>query len=246
MSSNRFDDDEDEDDRKDSEFTLGLGSLLGIFFALVLLCGLFFGFGYTLGHGKSPLHVKNPSAATPEAPPAGAASAQTPTGSKPAATQSAPPPAPAQPDSGQPATGQSTNGATTPSNGSSTTTGNQPAATQPPPANGSNQSAAQSAPRRQTVTPGVAQQVFQAAVPRAPAQMAATNQYMVQIAAVSRPQDANVLVAALQQHGFHAVSRSEPQDHLLHIQIGPFATLAQANQMRARLRAEGYNAILKP
>ncbi|HXE90516.1 MAG TPA: SPOR domain-containing protein [Terriglobales bacterium] len=31
------------------ETTLGTGRLLGIFFALVLVCALFFGFGYTLG-----------------------------------------------------------------------------------------------------------------------------------------------------------------------------------------------------
>ena len=218
MFRDRFDDDED-DDLKGSEFTLGLGSLLGIFFGIVLLCGIFFGIGYTLGHGSSPLHVTNPSAATPETPPAGtsATSPLTPGGAKPAAQQAAPPPAPAQPTPGQTATG--TNPASGTTAGTAPATGAQPAAVP-------QQSA--------TAQPATSQ-----ASPSAP-------QYMVQVAAVSRPQDAAVLVSALQQRGFQAVSRTEPQDHLMHVQIGPFDTLAAANQIRARLMADGYNAILKP
>lgn len=217
MFRNRFDDDED-DDLKGSELTLGLGSLLGIFFGMVLLCGIFFGIGYTLGHGSSPLHVTNPSAATPETPPAATTASTTSTGgSKPAAQQAAPPPAPAQPIPGQTATGANPASGTTA--GTAPATGTQPST--------------------------VPQQ--SATAQPAPSQAATSApQYMVQVAAVSRPQDAAVLVAALQQRGFQAVSRTEPQDHLLHVQIGPFATLAAANQMRARLMADGYNAILKP
>ena len=48
----------------------------------------------------------------------------------------------------------------------------------------------------------------------------ASGQAMVQIAAVSRPQDADVLVAALRQRGYGVVVRSEPQDNLLHVQVG--------------------------
>lgn len=223
MSRKRFDDDE-EDDLKGSEFTLGLGSLLGIFFGMVLLCGIFFGIGYTLGHGSSPLHVTNPSAATPATPPTGTSASTdlTPGGAKPAAQQAAPPPIPDQTTPGQTTPGQAVNGTNQASgitSGTGMTTGTQPAAVP-------QQSAtAQPAPSQATTT---------------------TPQYMVQVAAVSRPQDAAVLVAALQQRGFQAVSRTEPQDHLMHVQIGPFATLAAANQMRARLMADGYNAILKP
>lgn len=243
ISRNRFDDDED-DDRKDTEITLGIGSLLGIFFALVLLCGLFFGFGYTLGHGRSPLHVHNPSAATPEASPASGTSSLMPTGSKPAAQQSAPPPAPAQPDSTQASASTSTTtGASITNNSGNTQPATQPTNTQPP--TQQQASVTQQARPSQAATPGAAEQVFQAAVPRTPTQVAAERHYMVQVAAVSRPQDASVLVAALQHRGFHATSRTEAQDHLMHIQIGPFASLAAANQMRSRLMADGYNAILK-
>jgi cell division septation protein DedD len=68
---------------------------------------------------------------------------------------------------------------------------------------------------------------------------------MVQIAAVSRPQDADVLVAALRQRGYGVVVRSEPQDHLLHVQVGPFANRMQAAEIKQKLLSDGYNAIIK-
>ena len=68
---------------------------------------------------------------------------------------------------------------------------------------------------------------------------------MVQVAAISRPQDADVLIAALQKRGFNATARRGTSDNLLHIQIGPFTSRQQAMAMRARLINDGYNAILK-
>ena len=37
----------------DTEITLGLGQLLGLFFGLVILCGLALGTGYWLGHNSA-------------------------------------------------------------------------------------------------------------------------------------------------------------------------------------------------
>jgi len=67
MSPNRpFDDDNDDlpggrytehranPDRADREISLGTPTILGIFFALALVCALFFGFGYAMGHKSSP------------------------------------------------------------------------------------------------------------------------------------------------------------------------------------------------
>src|SRR6202020_1886428 len=59
--------------------------------------------------------------------------------------------------------------------------------------------------------------------PPADAPPSASGQAMVQIAAVARREDADVLVAALRQRGYGVVVRSEPQDKLLHVQVGPFA-----------------------
>jgi DedD protein len=69
---------------------------------------------------------------------------------------------------------------------------------------------------------------------------------MVQIAAVSRQEDANTLANALQKHGYTVSVRNEPQDKLYHVQVGPFASRDAARAMRSRLLADGYNAILKP
>src|SRR5216117_530622 len=38
---------------QDTEITLGTGKLLGIFFALVILCAVFFTLGYMLGHSSA-------------------------------------------------------------------------------------------------------------------------------------------------------------------------------------------------
>jgi DedD protein len=68
---------------------------------------------------------------------------------------------------------------------------------------------------------------------------------MVQIAAVSHQEDADLLLAALKKRGYPVFVRQEPTDHLLHIQVGPFATRKDAETMRQRLQTDGYNAILK-
>jgi cell division septation protein DedD len=68
---------------------------------------------------------------------------------------------------------------------------------------------------------------------------------MVQIAAVARPEDANVLVSALRQRGYGAVVRNDPQDKLLHVQVGPFSDRTQATAIKEKLLSDGYNAIIK-
>jgi cell division septation protein DedD len=68
---------------------------------------------------------------------------------------------------------------------------------------------------------------------------------MVQIAAISNPADADVLVRALQKHGYSVTIRHSATDTLLHVQVGPFANRADAIGMRQKLLADGYNAILK-
>jgi DedD protein len=88
-----------------------------------------------------------------------------------------------------------------------------------------------------------------ARVAPAPAPVAApapgTGQPMVQIAAVARQEDADVLVSALRQRGYGVVVRSEPQDKLLHVQVGPFADRTQATAIKQKLLSDGYNAIIK-
>jgi len=68
---------------------------------------------------------------------------------------------------------------------------------------------------------------------------------MVQIAAVSNQADADVLLSALRKRGYSVIARHESTDSLLHVQVGPFATRAEAAAMRQKLLNDGYNAILK-
>src|SRR5882757_9535290 len=44
-----FEENDREEPRSDADLTLGIGSLLSIFFGVVLICGIFFGLGYSMG-----------------------------------------------------------------------------------------------------------------------------------------------------------------------------------------------------
>jgi cell division septation protein DedD len=52
-------------------------------------------------------------------------------------------------------------------------------------------------------------------------------------------------LGALKSRGYHVYARAEAQDKLIHIQVGPFSSHADADAMRQRLLADGYNAIVK-
>jgi cell division septation protein DedD len=70
--------------------------------------------------------------------------------------------------------------------------------------------------------------------------------FVVQVAAMSHAEDAGFVVAALKAKGYPAAARSEPQDKLLHIQVGPYANRKDAEAIKQRLAADGYdNPIVK-
>jgi cell division septation protein DedD len=69
--------------------------------------------------------------------------------------------------------------------------------------------------------------------------------WMVQIAAVSHPEDAEVLVNALRKRGYTITVRREVGDNLIHVQTGPFANRNDANAVRQKLLNDGYNAIVQ-
>jgi cell division septation protein DedD len=69
--------------------------------------------------------------------------------------------------------------------------------------------------------------------------------WMVQIAAVSHTEDAQVLVDALRKRGYAVTARREAGDNLIHVQTGPFVNRNDANGMRQRLLNDGYNAIVE-
>jgi cell division septation protein DedD len=71
--------------------------------------------------------------------------------------------------------------------------------------------------------------------------------FVVQIAAVSREEDAAALAGALRKKSYSVFVVNNPavHDKLYHVQVGPFATLQDAEAMKLKLTGEGYNPIVK-
>jgi DedD protein len=68
----------------------------------------------------------------------------------------------------------------------------------------------------------------------------------VQVAAVTKQEDAEALVAALRRKNYPVfVSPNTTTDNLYHVQVGPFAELKDAETMKSKLAGDGYNAIVK-
>lgn len=219
-SRNRdMEEDDDEALEHDREMTLGTSVIIGIFFGLILICAIFFAFGYSLGR-RSALPASGVAA--------------------PAATQDTGSNS-AKPSSGVPASQAATSDSDSSTDSSSDSTSdisssdqqNQqtaPAATQAPAV----------VPAKLTVKPTP---VSRAAAPTPV--VSATGHLVVQVAAVSRKSDADMLMSALKRHGYNAAIHQSSQDKLLHVQIGPFATKQDADAMRKKLIGDGYNAIVK-
>jgi DedD protein len=218
---------EEEVDERASEITLSTASLLGIFFGLVLICGVFFGFGYSMGRGVGP------SAQASALEGNETEVAQNPPALESPAKESQAAPTAAEQESAQPAVGhrpepKHSASAAPPAD----TAKGAPLVIDKPPQPVSKPSAA-----RLVTVPSY--------TPPADAPPSATGQPMVQIAAVARREDADVLVSALRQRGYGVVVRNEPQDNLLHVQVGPFANRGQAAAIKQKLLSDGYNAIIK-
>ena len=227
-SDSDSEDQRDAQGQTDPEVTLGMPALLGIFFGLVILCGVFFGFGYSIGHRSgSPATSSHANAASAQPAinttetAADTTDESGPDYTKPSPNSSAPTLAPAPAVAARPAR----------------TAAAEPTPSQPAADTTSSRSQPAVMPY---VSPSAASPVS-----GAPLTGAVPGAFMVQIAAVSRPEDGQALIAALRKHGYNVSARSEPQDKLLHVQVGPFATRAEANAMRQKLLSDGYNAIIK-
>jgi len=74
----------------------------------------------------------------------------------------------------------------------------------------------------------------------------ANSGYFVQVAAVSRQEDAEALVEALKKKQYPAfAANNSSADKYYHVQVGPYADFKEADAMRSRLVADGYNPIVK-
>ncbi len=74
---------------------------------------------------------------------------------------------------------------------------------------------------------------------------AAQSSYFVQVAAVTKQEDASALVDALKRKQYAAFAASAAGDKLIHVQVGPFSDIKQAEGARGQLVKDGYNPILK-
>lgn len=200
----------------DTEVTLGAGAFLAMGGGLLLLCIVCFGIGYAVAHRNSP--DQSAAAVSP------VQESKRPvmpvgSGSKPGAAAQMPAQAPAQPtgDTSADAAGQ----------------GNQ--------AEPASSAAGTQGDVKSTGDSGVRPAL--GAQPQ-PARSQAQG-WMVQIAAVSHSEDAQVLVDALRRRGYSVQARRDAGDNLIHVQTGPFVSRNDANAMRQKLLNDGYNAIVQ-
>jgi DedD protein len=235
-------DERDEEEGHEPEITLSTASLLGLFVGLVLICGVFFGFGYSMGRRSSLSAATNPAKANPPNTSVPSADRKGPAiGTQDAAndvSSGAPNDVPVPEQAPLPSAQTRADAATPdqvveplhPSKDSITL----PTLERPTPLPAEK--------RKQQKALATPEQGGPAASSRMPQ---ANTQVMVQVAAVVHQEDADVLVSALRQHGYSAVVRTEPQDKLLHVQVGPFMDRTQAISMEQKLVSDGYAAILK-
>jgi DedD protein len=212
-------DDEDDDLRpsQDRELTLSTTAILGIFFGLVLLCGLFFAFGYTMGshHNAPPGDGSDATTSSSSASPATSFNSFKPAAGSPAAANT-----PAYPS---------------------------PSSSSTAPASSSSDRASTPAVQPAPHTPAPVVVARPSIPAPAPASSTATATFVVQVAAVSpaHQEEADMLVSDLQNKGYAVAAHPSPADQLIHIQVGPFSNRAAAEAMRSRLLNDGFNAIVK-
>jgi DedD protein len=70
--------------------------------------------------------------------------------------------------------------------------------------------------------------------------------YFVQVAAVTKQEDADALVDALKKKDYPAfVAAQSKTDNFFRVQVGPYSEVKDAEAMRTKLIADGYSPILK-
>jgi len=81
---------------------------------------------------------------------------------------------------------------------------------------------------------------------QAPSTVLPTSAYFVQVAAVTKQEDADALVDALKKKDYPAfVAPQTKMDSFFHVQVGPYSDVKDAETMRTRLIGDGYSPILK-
>ena len=200
----------------DTEVTLGIGALLAIGCGLFLLCGICFGLGYVAGHRSSPDPTASATQPVQDSRPSTRAAGPE---KKPGAGAQMTAPS---------ATDGADDGSTDGKAHAEQVSGQVPGQISGP------------VPSSVEVRPAVQTGVRPALTSQSQAQG-----WMVQIAAVSHAEDAQVLVDALRKRGYEVAARRDAGDNLIHVRTGPFVSRNDANAMRQKLLNDGYNAIVQ-
>lgn len=205
-------------DEQQSQPVSGLGPWLKIFFGAVILSAVFFALGYTFGRNSAP--ISNP-ALTSDPKPVRAAS------DKPSAAQS---------PNAAVADAQSTSSQQSDLTFYKSVENKPDGKLSPPPQQ------TQPAPTQS------AQAAITANTTKVPPELANAKiggSIAVQVAALTKEEDADALVNALRGKNYPVFVANVPGDKLFHVQVGPFAELKDAEAIRARLASDGYNPIIK-
>jgi len=221
----RYENDLYESGEQEREISLSTTTILGIFFALALLCAVFFGFGYSMGRksaqpasgGSSEVTTRSDNSSSKPSPGSPAGPSTSSMGKQSASeTQSA-----IMPLDSPNTAGEDTPPTPTPVKAVVTSTRSE---------------------RPAEVTPKPA--VKPAGIVPIAAALPSPGSPVVQVAAMSHQEDADVVALDLKRRGYTVAIRREPQDKLFHVQIGPFANKKEADTMRQRLQTDGYNSAI--
>ena len=100
--------------------------------------------------------------------------------------------------------------------------------------------------RLRTSASGTQAQPSQTGNPPDPMAAIPSAAYFVQVAAVTKQEDAEALVDALKNKQYPAfVASNSATDKLFRVQVGPFPDIKDAEATRSRLINDGYNPIVK-
>jgi cell division septation protein DedD len=220
----------------DTEITLGTGKLLGLFFLLVMVCGVFFAIGYSVGKSSAKEQALNDQAAN-----AAAEAASVPDSRKPSAVVAIKAPSPGEAQPAEAKSSDLTFYKSVQQDQPNTKLTDKPS--DPLPATTTKVTNVAATPQA-IITAAAKPPASEGSPTTASADHGA---YMVQIAAVSKQEDAAALAGALKKKSYDVFVVTSPTgaDNLFHVQVGPFASLQEADAMKAKLIGDGYNAFVR-
>ena len=241
---------------EDSDITIGPGKLLGLFFMLVAICGVFFAIGYSLGKTSAreqAMNDKTPLSASLAAPSVGDSSAAKPSAAVPTKNQSDT--AASQDQGAKQEEPDLTffNSVKRSDRGKQDVTETATAAPPRPAVSKAKEQPMSKATAPAQTTAGAS--TTDASTPATATARADTKAvvaataggFVVQIAAVTREEDAAALAGALRKKNYSVFVVNNPamHDKFYHVQVGPFTTMQDAEAVKVKLTGEGYNPIVK-